>query len=265
MSCLHHFNKNSSVGILSAIVIIFSVSGGLRIIFLTMPCLKCRSNNEGESIICDGCDRRIHVSCSSLSANEVKVMTLRGGKRTLKFFCDDCLEGIRIVPKLLQKLDALEEKLNQMISEPRDSTPLSEESVTCELMERQKRSSNIVIFNMAESDNDVSAAKEVFTDLINRSIDICSATRVGKKNKRGVRALKVTCKDPATASDLLRCKKDPLKGRNIYISADLTPSQRTQLNVVKAEFLERKNNGEQNIMLKYINNIPKIVVKKPLN
>lgn len=230
-----------------------------------MPCLKCRNNIDGESITCDGCDRHIHIACSSLNANELKVMTLRGGKRTLKFFCDDCLEGIRMVPKLLQKLDALEEKLNVMITEPKASTPLSEESVACELMERQKRSSNIVIFNMPESDNDVNAAKQVFSNLINRNIDIQTASRVGKKNKRGIRALKVILKDSVTAYELLRCKKDPLKERGIYISADLTPSQRTHLNKVKAELSERKNNGEQNIMLKYVNNIPKIVIKKPLN
>lgn len=230
-----------------------------------MQCLKCRNNNDGESITCDGCDRKIHLSCSTLNATELKVMTLRGGKRTLKFFCDDCLEGIRIMPKLLQKLDSLEERVNQMVAEPKTLTTLSEDTVACELVERQKRSSNIVIFNMPDSDNDVNAAKEVFTNLVNKRIDIKSATRVGRENKKGLRALKITLQDSIMASEILRAKRDPLKGRNIYIAADLTPCQRAHLNKVKEELLKRKNEGEQNLILKYINGIPKISVAKPLN
>lgn len=92
------------------------------------------------------------------------------------------------------------------------------------------------------------------------STEALTFSRVGKKNKRGIRALKVTLKDSVTAYELLRCKKGLLNEQSICVSADLTSFQRTQLNKIKVELLERKNNYEQYIMLKYVNDIPEIVV-----
>lgn len=230
-----------------------------------MSCLKCRNDHDGDSITCDGCDRRIHVVCSNLNPNELKVMTLRGGKRTLKFFCEDCLEGIRIIPKLLKKLDTLEEKFNQMVTGPSTQSQIQEDTITGELLERQKRCTNIVLFNLPVSDNDVNSAKLIIKDLINRDVSVRSAVRVGKSNKNGIRALKVALQDSTIVSDILRSKKDPLKRKNIYISADLTSTQRSQLNRTKEELLTRKNNGEQNLKIKYINGVPKIIEINSLN
>ncbi|CAH2021131.1 unnamed protein product [Acanthoscelides obtectus] len=39
------------------------------------------------------------------------------GKRLLKFYCDDCLLGIRLVPKLNQKVDNLIEELEKLKKE----------------------------------------------------------------------------------------------------------------------------------------------------
>lgn len=236
-----------------------------------MSCLKCRNHIADESVSCDSCERQIDIKCSNLNPQELKVMTLRGGKRTLKYYCEECLEGIRIIPKLLQRMDAFEEKLDKLRSNSFDVTnnPKSvEHTITEELMERQKRSCNIVIFNLketnGESDADIAVAKQILEDLINSEILIQSALRVGKKNKNGNRALKVSLDNSVTAATIIQAKKDKLKGKHIYISADLTQSQRFNLQELKKELDTRKNSGETNLIIKYINGVPKIV-NRPLN
>lgn len=231
-----------------------------------MSCLKCRNDIGNEDrISCDGCERQTHVKCSSLNANEIKVMTLRGGKRTLKFYCDDCLEGIRLVPKLLQKIDSLEEKLNQLTDASVTLTPAAnEEEITGEIMERQRRSCNVIIFNMDENGDDITKVNKIFNDLINEDVSVQTAVRVGKKNKSGFRALKISLKDPVIASKIIRAKRTPLKSQNIYISADLTTNQRASLRKIQTDLEARKNNGEDGLVIKYVNGLPTIV-KKSLN
>ncbi|KAG5873467.1 hypothetical protein JTB14_007861 [Gonioctena quinquepunctata] len=80
-----------------------------------MSCIKCNVANNEPSLNCDSCERIVHVNsdCSGLNASELKVKTLKG-KRTLRFLCEECLMGVRLVPKLMKKIDDLQEEVNKL-------------------------------------------------------------------------------------------------------------------------------------------------------
>lgn len=230
-----------------------------------MSCLKCRITDGEKKIACDGCDRHIHIGCAGLNAQELKVMTLRDGKRTLRYYCEECQEGVRLVPKLLSKINILEEKVNQLISVPTSSkNEIPEDYLTEELLERQKRSCNILIFNMSESSDDKTNAEKILRDLAKHDVNIIETARIGKPNKKGNRALKITLPNANVTSKIITAKKDPLKGKHVYISPDLTIRQRNHYNELKNELNERRNSGENDIIIRYVKGIPTIV-KRNLN
>lgn len=227
-----------------------------------MSCIKCRASDDNEKISCDGCDRQIHVACAGLNTHELKVMTLRGGKRTLKYYCDECQQGVRLVPKLLNKIDALEERINMLSNQTVMNTDSRTENLFVEeLMERQSRASNILVFNLPESNQDNNNVEKILYDLIQENVTITESARIGKKNKKGIRALKITLPNQSVATKIITAKKDKIKPKNIYISADLTKSQRDHLNNLKEELRTRRENGEEDIVIRYVKGTPKIVNK----
>lgn len=231
-----------------------------------MSCLKCHVSNNNDNISCDGCSRIIHTDCAGLNTHELKVMSLRGGKRTLKYYCSDCEEGIRIIPKLLKRIDELEERINLVSQNSTNPVnPSINDSIAQELLERQKRSNTVVIFNLPEENNDQNDAQLILNELTNGRIAIVKSGRFGKRNRNGHRAMKITVESHEVASKIITANKNCLKGRNIYISADLTRYQRDSLNQLKKELATRTANGEENLVIKYVNGIPKITSKNSLN
>lgn len=223
-----------------------------------MECLKCNVSDNKSCLKCDGCERSIHTECSGLSATELKVMGLKGS-RLLKFYCDDCQAGVRLVPKLIKRLDDLQkevEKLKTQISN--EKFTISDETIFSEIHERQKRTNNIMVFNMPESNGDLVKSKELLKEITKEDVSVISAMRVGKANKNGNRALKLILDKASDVDRVLRAKKDKLKGRSIFINADLTPAQYRHIKQIRDEVEVRKRNGED-VVFKFIRGIPKIV------
>lgn len=234
-----------------------------------MECIKCKTANSEPHITCDSCERAVHTQCSGLNATELKVMSLRG-KRGLRFYCEECELGVKLVPKLIKKLDELQTEVEQLKAQmlsfsPQDNTtqiPLipdtHSEQLANEVIERQKRTNNIVIFNLPEnSESDLSKVQEVFNTLVNRNFAIQSILRVGKKNRNGHRALKVTLNNGDEARKIITSDKKPLSEKQIYVSADLTPAQISHLKAMRQEVESRKENGE-NVTIKYVKGVPQI-------
>lgn len=223
-----------------------------------MKCIKCNIADNKTHVKCDGCERPVHSECSGLNASELKVMGLKGA-RSLKFFCDDCLTGLRMVPQLIKKVDDLRLELDALKRDGSGNIVVnSNDTVLAELQERQKRENNIMIFNLLEEGDDVGKVKEIFRILTKEDINMSKTIRVGKPNKNGIRALKIVLENPADAVKILKAKKGALKGRKIYVNADLTPMQYGNLKKLRDEVDNRKQNGE-NVILRYIKGVPQIV------
>lgn len=239
-----------------------------------MECIKCKITDSESYINCDGCERAIHAQCSGLNATELKVMGLRG-RRGLRFYCDDCALGVKLVPKLIKKIDDLQIEIETLKTQMRDisnkqvsvSAPTEiNDEVANEIIERQKRSNNVVIFNLPENNenSDIIKTQELFHTLTKQNLSIQKTFRTGKKNRNGHRALKVILTNSDDALKIIKSNKRILTGRNVYVSADLTQSQRLHLTTLRQEVSDRNGKGE-NLVIKYINGLPQIKEGPPKN
>lgn len=224
-----------------------------------MECVKCKNKDDSPSLICDGCGNVVHRSCSSLTSSELKVMDLKGS-RILKFYCEECADGIKMLPKLCKIISQLQDEISMLRNQIQT---YSEETVINEINDRQKKMHNILIHNLPESDNnkdsDLLEVKKIIREVAGEDFPINRLVRVGKENKNGARSLKVIFSSPDDALYILKNKKK-LKNRKpkIYIDADLTPRQMEKIKKLQDELRIRRNDGEQNIFIKYVKGVPQI-------
>lgn len=99
---------------------------------------------------------------------------------------------------------------------------------------------------MPESHHDIIHAKEKWKLLTNEDLPVEKAIRVGKPNKNGIRAL--------TFKQFKGCRTSVIKGRRVYVSADLTPMQSENIMKLKEEGTSRKHHGEN--VMKFVKGFP---------
>ncbi|KAG5883134.1 hypothetical protein JTB14_030964 [Gonioctena quinquepunctata] len=138
-----------------------------------MSCIKCNVADNEAYLNSDSCERPVHVNteCSGLNASKLKVMGLKG-KRTLRFLCEEYLMGVRLAPKLIKKIDDLQEEINKFraLIQILPNTSLPEDDLINEIQERQKRKNNVMVFNLPEPPDqasDLNKVKEIFSKLTN--------------------------------------------------------------------------------------------------
>ncbi|XP_050307524.1 uncharacterized protein LOC126744208 [Anthonomus grandis grandis] len=132
------------------------------------------------------------------------------------------------------------------------------------IIERQKRNCNLMLFNLkSESSEDPTFTADISTllnDVCGRNIPISKASRFGKPNCNGCRPVKITLVNHGDVGFLLK-NRSKFSGKKIYIESDLTPAQLEHLNKIKEELRLRRDRGEDNLFIKYINGIPSIAAK----
>ncbi|XP_044761984.1 uncharacterized protein LOC123319186 [Coccinella septempunctata] len=179
------------------------------------------------------------------------------GQRQLKYYCPDCLSGIKLIPKLLQKIDSMQAEIDSL--KDRIQSQQDDEAIIGEVYERQRRQNNVMFYNLPESDKpDLAEAKDILMSSIER--DIVRAVRVGKPNKNGARALRVTLSSPDDAHKVLKNKIKIGKARNIFIDADLSPRQLQHLQKVRKEAADRRSGGEE-VYIRYVGGAPRVFAK----
>lgn len=199
-------------------------------------------------------------------------MDLRS-KRTLKFYCDDCSSGFQQVPKLLKVVDELKVELeniklkleNISLQNSNNKTDFDVDSVMEEMYGRQKRASNIMIFNLPEESTvaaEMNSIQEVISDTVSGPVSILSATRVGKRNKNGNRALKVTLSNSEIVMNIVKNRSKIKRDRKVFVNVDLTPLQRDKYRNLEDQMKQRISNGEKDLVIKYIHGVPQIINKK---
>nr|CAI5841176.1 unnamed protein product [Callosobruchus analis] len=147
------------------------------------------------------------------------------------------------------------------------------EEVVQEVFERQNRKCNIIIFGLKEQDglkgdklaSEKADVVKVVTH-ISQAVTVTDIRRIGKydpsRPATKPRPIKVSL--PSAEQVLELIKKSPaLKNseefKNISVSYDRTPRQMQLYKEVRKQLDDRKNGGESNIRIKYVNGIPKIV------
>jgi hypothetical protein len=231
-------------------------------------CANCDKPIGGfPSINCDGCN------------NVTDRITRK--KINVKIYCSTSkAEQILSIHELLQtftrKKDiiAIEQKIEQKISELQNVnlSSLQFEEVTSEAVERMIRAKNVIIYGVPESSGtaeqgqtkDAAEIRKIISAITPEAIPQ-KIIRIGKPNSSNTRLLKVSLSNDLIAKEVLRNKNKLINSdlpRSISISDDKTPKQLEYLKNLRTELQLRRDNGEDNITIKYVKGIPSIIESK---
>lgn len=160
------------------------------------------------------------------------------------------------VNSINSKIADFDKNLNQSTTNSQPTTDQNE--LWHELQERHSRSNKIMLFNVPEKGNDENDIAAILNALRSNPPAVVQFARVGSKNSKGARALRISLSSHEDALDLMRCRQK-LKGKNIYLNLDLTRKQQEIDKRVWSEFKDRTSKGENGIRVKYIGGVPRIV------
>lgn len=158
--------------------------------------------------------------------------------------------------------------------EKKNSINENDTKIFSELQDRNNRSKNILMYNVPESshndthlriESDKAQVQDVLTKL-NVSTDDFKVIRLGKRKLESnkPRPLKVIFTNTNTARQCLYSKKK-LNDSNISVNADLTHLQREKIKKLREEYNDRLEQGEKDIIIKYIQGEPQIKKIKKTN
>lgn len=154
----------------------------------------------------------------------------------------------------LSKLDSCNLAVNQA----------TENQIVDELLDRQFRSKNILIFNLTDdadhSTNDVCTTKEILSAM-DLDYNPVKVVRLGRKSDKP-RPLKIVLPEINDVFSVLKNKKKLQSHstfNSIRISSDKTSQQRNHFNSIRRELDERKSNGELDLSIRYVRGSPTIV------
>lgn len=175
------------------------------------------------------------------------------------------------------RVDRVEDRLSSLEKQITSSSPKDLETTIAELNERNRRSRNIMIYNLDESTagdinskkkHDLDLAINLFSPLLpNLSISGVKTFRVGNKKPDHPRPLKVVLNSQSDVITILRNFPDlapPTDPRftSVKLSRDRTPQETTHLRDLNTELKDRTSRGERDLTIKFINNTPQIVKSK---
>lgn len=150
------------------------------------------------------------------------------------------------------------------------------EDIIHEINDRSSRARNIVLHNIPESrhadphmkkDHDLDNLKSIFGS-IQFHTESFTFFRLGKSAGKKPRPIKVIFKSQSEVISFFKSFsqvkiRDALPDLpDVTASRDRTTKEREHLGALRSSLAERTGNGEENLTIKYLNGIPKIITKK---
>lgn len=144
------------------------------------------------------------------------------------------------------------------------STASDYENIIHEVMDRQSRACNVVVFSLVETDDDRICFSRLLSAVAPSIADQeFQCSRLGKHRSHGrCRPLKVTFGNNQLVRILISkaaLLKTTSEFRNVTISYDRTPKQIEIYRSTRRELQHRLSSGETNLVIKHIHGVPKIV------
>lgn len=156
--------------------------------------------------------------------------------------------------------------ISDIRSQLANSNSANSSNIVPELLDRIKRSHNIIITNVPDGGDesvDLPLVRNI-VNLIQEDAGSClvSARRLPSRDGARPRWMRVSFSNSEVVSSILR-RKSALMGhsqyRNMVIFDDKTKSQVAELNALRGELGRRQRNGERNLTIKYVRGTPRIV------
>lgn len=171
---------------------------------------------------------------------------------------------------VIKRCTLLEERVNTIelkVNNP-DCEISSSESVISEILDRNRRTKNVVVFNLPESqklngfdrlNDDRASIAEVISSDFSDSLKNFKLRRIGRPKAGKIRPLRIETACESDAKLLLKTKTS--FESKIRFSSDQTPAQQLQLKHRRSELDTLVQDGITNKTIKYINGCPQIVNK----
>lgn len=172
------------------------------------------------------------------------------------------------------KLVTVESELRRLLKiDPAICSPVtsSMEEIIKEISEREKRMKNLIFIGISEPESSKKEERneidknEVMKILKQINPD-CPAPhttlRLGKYDPEKKRVIKAMFTSEEVCKNILR-NRNKIQSHSIKVYSDQTPQQRVFLKKLTEEIKTRSENGEKNLIIKYFNGIPKIIVSQP--
>jgi hypothetical protein len=143
-----------------------------------------------------------------------------------------------------------------------------------EMIDRQSRLKNVLLFNLPEALKDSTNACSDSTtiqnilDFLKLNTKPNSVTRLGKPSSTNItkpRPIKLCFSDQKDIFELFSRQnklKSNSKWKDLSFSSDRTKQQQEYMSHLRQELLNRRSNGEQDLTIKYIKGTPKIINSK---
>lgn len=169
-----------------------------------------------------------------------------------------------------EKVESLQneiENLKKRSTESRNNLSNITENTMIELRERIAREKNLIITGILESKNpdenkrqsdDTNAINNILKDIYKECPNPIKIFRLGNHKEGRCRPIKI-CFDSDEIPKIILRKKKSFKLGNTRIFSDKTKQQQTYIQNLNKELEQRVKNGEENLKIKYVKGIPKIV------
>ena len=149
-----------------------------------------------------------------------------------------------VIRKMEENEAAVEQKIDEKTSN------IAQMSIL-EILEREKRKNQLILFNIKESDNEAKDRKAEDTNEVNRILESINApseydmiNRVGPKGATP-RPVKIKLKNQDDQTKILKAAKN-LKGTEIYINKDMTPLEQAEHRRLIMELKRRRGEPRSN-------------------
>ena len=259
-------------------------------------CQKTVKNDK--ALLCEVCENWFHNRCSKVSDESYEFLQSSKSKDVCAFhwYCNKCNKSVKKILNSIIDIEArlsatedrmknidsrcnkVEEKTTEVFNKVQrhESAILNMESnvdkvvaekvesVQSEILERDSRKNNIVVFGVDEStnpdgksrkDNDVAKFKEICDEIdvgINPD-EVVACVRLGqydsKNERQKSRPVKIILSSETKKREILSCARKLNSSQNsqlkkIRLKPDLTPCQREEKNQLIIQLKEKQSNGE---------------------
>lgn len=171
------------------------------------------------------------------------------------------------------KIEMLESTVNTLKNTITVQKPLSNDEIFTEVQERYSREKNLIVVGVQEangnnrSERSAADAQEVtkfFKSIFSECPDPVTVQRLGKYTPNKNRPIKVSFLSRDTVLYLLKMKVNQTTAR-YRIYSDQTVYQQNQMKCLRDELNRRIEDGERDLVIKFIKGNPKIVSATPKN
>lgn len=244
-------------------------------------CACCNEQFEQHlGITCCVCKNTFRHSCVKLSTSEIRTIN---SKKGIFWSCKKCSEMGTDLNSLKAAIVALQSEVKLLQSKNSDTNTAPNtndliEDITCEIVDRERRKSNLILFGIPEQDSQITEAarSDKDRDLVSSILQHLSdgshgsfplpenmkPIRLGKFSADKHRPIRVNLKSENSVYKIIkqapRLKLSPVY-KNVSIAFDRTPRQIAYYKKLKSELDARIEAGEDNLKIKSFNGQPKII------